>query len=1549
MFPYLSPQMFQGLDTLKTDLGTKLTIGDGGLFSQPFQNVVNSDISNEYGSCESERSVINTPAGLFYLSQEQGKVFHYSGQGLENIANRGMKWWFNKYLPSQLLKQFPELEGGLISDNPVVGVGCQSIYDPNDDIVYFCKRDYVCDLPELPPGPEPEPDDDDEGGKRNVSGLRSPPVITCDCIEYNEDLGFVVNLTKCQDVAPEISCPPGYIYDGTECCQETLSCPSGYIFNGTECCPEVLCPPEYIFNGIECCPGASCPPGYTYDGTNPPGEECCRTETFPAVIDQDIPTTDIVIAMDWSGSTGAIDYDPVTGVMGNTNRSTAQLRWLDVFLQNPAIVDALASGSMQIGFTGWSNDSVAWYQPGNLSMTNLINRIDVINWYIATWCGWGCNTNGQRAIFGNGASPTYGDGALAFLNNKVDTDNSSYVAGTSSSLGDRSSSAFFKQILITVTDAVGVPNDAFPAQIIAGYDAATPAHQSPVIDHGLQPNPNTGSWAAANLGGAEKQELMAVFCGAGTNVPTETLILDSFSNSTYDTVNNIPGPNQFTMNAHVPSELDAVADQVAEHAAPPPPGYSCADPTCDLIDLGNDAYECRCTHCVPADTICIPPFPCVPTITLSTCVPVITENQYLPISLDDPAYFKEISWTVSYDPKSQAWISFHDWHPELCFPSINHFLTTKTLKHESIECPPGYTYNSLLGLCEQGGIIDLPAIINVDEVPAVITGDLGGCVGGVTYWDETTNMADITNIWARFCLWTKARMCSLDNSQGNSSACAANMVSTGLNTSNIVINGVPPGEVSNEPGTFFERNLGTYQTNWTGTFDPLVNGNPRDMGDWGLPGMPFMSGEDQITAFCGLYHDICNPTNPPLPIDLCYIHQFPAVDPVPNCWPCDDCIQNGLLYGPIQWAPPYNWFYYNTIIEKYIVMALVPGGNSLTPTNLSNNTTNRSGWRPCTYAATDYNVLGSPSAHEYLSSSGNWSNAGLASSRQTLSGKTGLDQNRTVVSAQGKASNPATGEIRCALNSSMWNGFYSICGFNDYEMEITLGSSHLDDDNISVVLAAFQDKQGLYGPVDVTHFLTLVFNGRVNTSYGNLKGAMHIMYNQGQEAYAFRDGTGLDSGSGMVLRNENTPFFNQQSGNNKNRYDYHGSVRVRVEKTGRIFRIWTTLTMGTNQDADKTLGEDNPFVRITDASVTPKLVDGSGTPAIEFDIGDIATWTNAPSYAVGDELLKFEFDSKIGFGTFSQPSCYFNDLFFDGYAVSSIQCECPENYTKVYRDQDGWFTESAGPCEDTEIRCRKIECVCPPAPITPSIESYSGVCDDIYESGNPGYINTNPRICRFDNLIQLKPDDTTGSIWKHNQRCDSFANYYGTDYPWEVELVESTGQAVNTVRNLEYQLESYVYKGNKLNQFECGDDRWHDLDWNFDEVIIYNTEQVSGLLKLNLNPKSDPITALQYPIINAADIDILYTKEEQKYRLNQFWDITKDRGEFTSVEQQIFITQLNGYIRDLNAANLDYNKAPTQRKKFRHYYNKAILRRRISGNRKMLLKLVNTKLNLSFR
>ena len=92
-------------------------------------------------------------------------------------------------------------------------------------------------------------------------------------------------------------------------------------------------------------------------------------------------------------------------------------------------------------------------------------------------------------------------------------------------------------------------------------------------------------------------------------------------------------------------------------------------------------------------------------------------------------------------------------------------------------------------------------------------------------------------------------------------------------------------------------------------------------------------------------------------------------------------------------------------------------------------------------------------------------------------------------------------------------------------------------------------------------------------------------------------------------------------------------------------------------------------------------------------------------------------------------------------------------------------------------------------------------------------------------------------------------------------------------------------------------------------------------------PKNNPVAELAYPIIGPQSIKVLYDKVEQKYRMNGFFDITADRGEYTypAVQRPIWITQPNGYIKDLNLNNLNYNKPLFQRKKIRHVANHILL------------------------
>jgi len=192
------------------------------------------------------------------------------------------------------------------------------------------------------------------------------------------------------------------------------------------------------------------------------------------------------------------------------------------------------------------------------------------------------------------------------------------------------------------------------------------------------------------------------------------------------------------------------------------------------------------------------------------------------------------------------------------------------------------------------------------------------------------------------------------------------------------------------------------------------------------------------------------------------------------------------------------------------------------------------------------------------------------------------------------------------------------------------------------------------------------------------------------------------------------------------------------------------------------------------------------------------------------------------------------------------------------------------------------------------------------------------------------------SIWKHNVRWDSFCNYYGDNYPWEIEYPLVTPNQVTTLRSFEYYMDVYKF-------YNDGKDYFHVLDENFDRVVIYNSEQISGLLKMKIKAKNDPLSIIAVPTVGPDYIEILGSKEENKYRFNQFWDITNDRGEFTGTKLPMWNTDCSGYKKLINPDYVDYNKPPLQHKKFRHYGNKVILRKNISNDNKMILKLTNVK------
>lgn len=214
------------------------------------------------------------------------------------------------------------------------------------------------------------------------------------------------------------------------------------------------------------------------------------------------------------------------------------------------------------------------------------------------------------------------------------------------------------------------------------------------------------------------------------------------------------------------------------------------------------------------------------------------------------------------------------------------------------------------------------------------------------------------------------------------------------------------------------------------------------------------------------------------------------------------------------------------------------------------------------------------------------------------------------------------------------------------------------------------------------------------------------------------------------------------------------------------------------------------------------------------------------------------------------------------------------------------------------------------------------------------YINTE------NHFYSIINKDNKSSIHEHNVRCDSFSNFYGVDYPHAFKLPINNGQEVEILRSIEYQADTLLFKDNCIDFYQV-------LDTTYDRAIILNEEQISGNLYLNIKTKNSMGSSLQYDksLYNVLKdgYDIYIDKNEQKYRFNKFSDIVKDRGEFTTVKEELINNDDSGYKFTLNKLSLDYAKSIYERKKFRNTQSELYLEKTISGSNKHIFYLNNTK------
>ena len=123
-------------------------IGTGSYFEIPPQKLIDDETGSSAGT-QHKWSSIKTPAGYFFVSENQRKIYQFDGQKINPISNIGISNWFENNIQIQLDKEFYNEKGYSYpnKDNPSnkIGTGFISTYDTKKERIIFTKKDVRLD------------------------------------------------------------------------------------------------------------------------------------------------------------------------------------------------------------------------------------------------------------------------------------------------------------------------------------------------------------------------------------------------------------------------------------------------------------------------------------------------------------------------------------------------------------------------------------------------------------------------------------------------------------------------------------------------------------------------------------------------------------------------------------------------------------------------------------------------------------------------------------------------------------------------------------------------------------------------------------------------------------------------------------------------------------------------------------------------------------------------------------------------------------------------------------------------------------------------------------------------------------------------------------------------------------------------------------------------------------------------------------------------------------------------------------------------------------
>lgn len=255
---------------------------------------------------------------------------------------------------------------------------------------------------------------------------------------------------------------------------------------------------------------------------------------------------------------------------------------------------------------------------------------------------------------------------------------------------------------------------------------------------------------------------------------------------------------------------------------------------------------------------------------------------------------------------------------------------------------------------------------------------------------------------------------------------------------------------------------------------------------------------------------------------------------------------------------------------------------------------------------------------------------------------------------------------------------------------------------------------------------------------------------------------------------------------------------------------------------------------------------------------------------------------------------------FDRLLITKLDYDLRAKYVGRVTYVDGVFYdgETVVLLTNNEYFCNKSWTI-GYSPVTKSWISYYSFVPNYYIS-HDNYFQTGINYPQYQNV-------QTG-VWNHLISNKSYQVFYGRLYPFITDVVIKDELINKQLHSIEYQADFL--------RFQNDYDYFYNTGVTFNKMVIWSENRNTGNLELVPQPQNNMAQGLLYPRVNTNSTTVLVTRKENNWRVNQFFDLVKNKQ--NNVPPMLY--NCHPYLKEVNPLAVDYGKPTFQKSRLTSDY-----------------------------